>query len=92
MTWGEAFRLTRILTSDPGSAVAASINEWEYALSREAIVTSDLYDLQHTSKSKRKPTPYPRPWNRPERRAFGTPTTREHLRAVIDAQHTDEVT
>lgn len=63
MTWGEAVRLTRILSADTSSQVCAATNDLEYPLSREAVVLADLYDLQHASKSKRKPKPYPRPWH-----------------------------
>lgn len=65
MSYGEAFRMTGLLAGDPGSQVGAALAEWAYPLSREAIALVDLYDLQHTSKAKRKPKPYPRPM--PER-------------------------
>lgn len=62
MTWGEAIRLTRILSADPSSQVCTAVNGWSYPFSREAIVLADLYDLQHASKARRKPQPYSRPW------------------------------
>jgi len=62
MTWGEALRLVRILTLDPSSQAAAAVAEWDHPISREAVILADLYDLQHQSKSKKKVTPYPRPF------------------------------
>ena len=62
MTFGEAWRLTEIVLADPSTQVAAAVAGWDYPLSRGDITMRDLYDLQHTSKAKRKPKPYPRPW------------------------------
>lgn len=43
----------------------------------------DLYDLQYMSKAKRKPKPYPRPWDeKPTRTGDGTSLTVEQYRAV----------
>lgn len=47
---------------DPSTEIAAAIAGWDYPLSREALILADLFDLQHTSKAKKKPQPYPRPW------------------------------
>jgi len=63
MDWGEAYRLTLALAGDPSSHVSASVSGWKYALSAESIVLRDLYDLQHQSKTTKKPKPYPRPWD-----------------------------
>lgn len=84
MTWGEAVRLTQVLAADPASAVCAALNEWDYPLSREAIALADLFDLQHITKSKRKPPPYTRPWH-PGLRRFGrTSMTPAQLRHILD--------
>jgi hypothetical protein len=72
MDWGEAWRLTLVLASDPSSYVAAVLSEWKHPLSWESIALRDLYDLQHASKSKRKPKPYARPWDRPTKTYGGT--------------------
>ena len=43
----------------------------------------DLYDVQLMSKSKRKPKPYPRPWDeKPQHIGAGTSLTIEQFRAV----------
>ena len=85
MSWGEAVRLSRELSRDWSSAVAAALAGWDYPLSREAIVMADLYDLQHITKAKRRPAPYPRPWKPEQVKKFGTSMTKERLRAVLDA-------
>jgi hypothetical protein len=53
----------------------------------------DLYDLQHQSKAKRTPKPYPRPWALPTRRSWGgrTSMTRDALLAVLQ-RHREETT
>lgn len=47
---------------DTSSRLQAAVADWDYPVTREAIALMDLFDLQHSSKSKRKPKPYPRPW------------------------------
>lgn len=61
MSWREAWNLTHILTKDSSSQVGAAFAGWDTPRSAEWLILADLYDLQHTSKAKRKPTPYPRP-------------------------------
>lgn len=77
MRWGEAVRLTKILTGDPSSQVAAAIVGWEYPFSWEAVLLADLVDVQVASKSKKKQKPWPRPWKKSDKskRAIGTPVT-----------------
>ena len=62
MTWGEALRLTRILTADGSSQVGATVGGWEYPLSREAQILADTHDAFAAANFK-KPKPYPRPWD-----------------------------
>lgn len=62
MTYGEAWRLLRLLALDSSSQVAAAFSGWNHPVTTEAKVLMDLFDLQHQSKSKSKPKPYPRPW------------------------------
>lgn len=63
MSWAEAHRLTEILLNDPSSQIGAKMAGWQYPLTRGELTLRDLYDLQHQSKAKRKPKPYPRPWD-----------------------------
>lgn len=91
MSWGEAVRLVELLSADPSSAIAAALAEWAHPIPREAIVLMDLYDLQHASKSKRKPKPYPRPWARPARRSWGrTSMARDELVAALARHRTED--
>lgn len=65
MSWGEAVRLTRILTADPSSQIAAELGGWNYPLTRGELILLDHYDLTHAigaAGSRQKPKPYPRPW------------------------------
>ena len=50
------------LLVDPSSRLQAAISGWKQPVSQEWILSADLYDLLLTVNSKRKPTPYPRPW------------------------------
>jgi len=83
MSFGEAIRLTSVLAADPSSHVAAALGGWAYPLSWGDITLRDLYDVQLASKSKRKPKPYPRPWDeRPTRTGGGTSLTIAEFRAI----------
>lgn len=64
MGWDEAIRLFKILANDPTSYIAAALAKWEYPATWEAIALADLIDVQVRSKSKRKPKPYRRPWDK----------------------------
>jgi hypothetical protein len=89
MSWGEAVRLFRQLTRDWSSAVAASLAGWDYPLSREGIILADIFDLQHSSKSKKRPKPYPRPYGTDEQKTMGRktrPMTTVQLRKILDRQ------
>ena len=61
MSWREAWNLVGVLAGDPSSQVGAAMAGWESARSAEWLLLADLYDLQHQSKAKRTPKPYPRP-------------------------------
>lgn len=58
----ELVDLTAQLMLEPNSWLHAAAAGWEYPVSRDWIATTDLYDLQHASKSRKKTRPYPRPW------------------------------
>lgn len=91
MSWGEAVRLTERLCADPSSAISAALSGWEYPATLEALALWDLYDLQHMSKSKRKPPKYPRPWGDRTRRTFGQAhMSTTDMRALLD-NHRNEV-
>lgn len=68
MSWGEAFRLTQVLATDPSSSVAAALAGWDMPTTRESLALMDLFDLTHRiawaqgGGKGQKPKPYPRPW------------------------------
>lgn len=89
MGWDEVQRLAVVLATDPTSCVSAALSGWRHPMSWESVTLRDLYDLQHASKSKRKPKPYPRPWDRPARtHGQGTHLTPAEFQA-LRARHQD---
>lgn len=95
ISWGEAYRLTQQLATDPASRVGAAINGWEFPVSREVLVLMDLFDLTHQiawrqggSKGAR-PKPYPRPM-RGKRKTRPRPTISQSavMEALRAAGHT----
>ncbi len=88
MTWGEAWRLTGLLAADPSSYVGAALSGWEQPVSHIDLRLRDLYDLTHLVAavgSKRKPKPYPRPWDQ-KGRMGSVSLTSEQLDRVL-AKH-----
>jgi hypothetical protein len=87
MGWGEAWRLTKLLLTDPSSQLAASVAGWPHPWPREAFVLADLYDLLHkVNAGKRKPKPYPRPGDKRHKR-FGRATRpQQEIRAALLAR------
>lgn len=81
MSWGEASRLTRELLREPGSHVYAAVNDWEYPVSREALVLMDLHDAFVNANFKRAKA-YPRPW-KDRSKTRPKPTVPQHV--VIEA-------
>lgn len=92
MPWGEAIRLTRVITLDPSSALSMSLNEWDRPTSREALVLMDVYDVLDATRAGRKAKRYPRPWGDKARKNIGRGArlTVDQLRRVLDAHRTDE--
>lgn len=92
MTWHEACALARALAQDPTSHLGAAIAGWKHPMSREAILTADLYDLQvavNTERNKRSQIkPYPRPWaEAANRTASEKPVvSQEQIRAALAAR------
>lgn len=60
--WGEAIRLVRILRSDPSTMLAASVEKWEYPLSRTDAILADMWDLSYAKAGAKKRERYPRPF------------------------------
>jgi hypothetical protein len=95
--WDEAWRLFTVLALDPSSQIAAALAGWQQPVSREDLTIRDLFDLQHKAQSSRRPKPYPRPWDKVERRKFGGPgvsisefeAAKRRLRQDPDEEATD---
>lgn len=85
MGWAEAWRMAEILVSDPSSMLGAATAGWQYPLTRGELSLRDLYDLQHVSKSKKRPTPYPRPWDAPPKHMGTASLTVEEYQALVAA-------
>ena len=60
--WDEALDLVRILRSDPSSMVAASVERWDYPLSRTDAILADMWDLSYAKAGAKKRERYPRPF------------------------------
>lgn len=83
MGWGEAYRLTLQLITDPSSHVAAAVAGWEYPATREALVLMDLYDAYAKATFSR-PKPYPRPWRNEDKKRLGkTALPQDKVRALL---------
>jgi hypothetical protein len=94
MSWGEALRLTKILTADGSSQVGAAVGQWEYPLTREAQILMDLID-SHVAANFKNAKPYPRPWASMPKSGRAKPdaslTQEEIIAALRRAGHTKEV-
>lgn len=62
MGWDEAIRLLGLLRKDPGSWLTASVEGWDYPLSREDAVLRDLWDLEYAKTGPKNRKPYQRPF------------------------------
>lgn len=87
MSWGESWRLTQVLASDPTSQVGAALAGWSHPVSREWLALADLYDAfvaANTRKGRGKA--YPRPWDERGKR-FGRATRPQvEIRAALRAR------
>ena len=86
MSWGEAYRLTRMLANDPGSQVFASLAGWSHPVTREWIVAADHRDSTEFGRAGRRARPYPRPWTETRKRIGTGRYTTGELRRVLDRQ------
>lgn len=61
--WSEVVYLVSVLIRDPSSWLQTSLNGWHHPVSYEWAALAAQYDLHAQVNSKRKPKPYPRPWD-----------------------------
>jgi hypothetical protein len=90
MGYDEAARLVGILRADPSSALASSMEGWDFPISREALALYDLFDLTVQANSdpkKGKPKPHGgRPFQPPpETHQHGNASgrSREEVEAIL---------
>lgn len=81
MGWGEAVRLVGVLSQDPSTQLAASLNDWQAPRSPEWLVLADLFDVFVQANSKRRQNPYPRPFRDPSDKHRGS-TTRPRAEVI----------
>jgi hypothetical protein len=91
MSWGEAYRLTTVLASDPGSQVYAALAGWPHPVTREWIVAADHRDSTEYGRAGRRARPYPRPWTAKQTKRIGTGRySPAELRRLLDARRRQE--
>lgn len=91
MPYHECWYLTQALAVDPSSHVGAAMAGWEHPVTREWLVTADLYDafIAANTKKGHKAKPYPRPWpDRTKSRPRPTVTPEVAIAALRAAGHT----
>lgn len=64
MPWSEAERLVDVILRDTSSVLSTAMAGWQYPMSRESLILSDLYDLLLYANAGKKAQggEYPRPW------------------------------
>ena len=84
MTWGEAIRLTQVLSLDPASAVGAAVADFDRPTAREALMLMDVYDALEVARLGRKAKRYPRPWASKARRIGRARLSVQQIRQLLD--------
>jgi len=85
--WDEVIYLVTILLSDPTSWLQAAKADWKHPINYNWTIEAATYDLLAQVNSKRKPKPWPRPWNEAGRSTKGRRVrkdAREILRKAKD--------
>ena len=91
MSLGEAYRLTALLASDPGTRVFAAVNAWQHPASREWLVLAQIRDSTEYGRVGRKAEPLRRPWDAPPKRiGAGSRYSSAQMRELLD-KHRAEV-
>ena len=90
MTWDEAYDLTTVLLTDPGSRVGASVAGFRHPWSHEAEILADLHDdytRTHTPKAHQSRwRPRPRPYETGQRdvtRSAKPTLTQDQIRSAL---------
>ena len=61
--WDEVVSLVLILVSDPTSWLCTARSKWSHPIDYNWTIQAATYDLLAAVNSKRKPKPWPRPWD-----------------------------
>lgn len=83
----EAARLAQHLLRDTTAQTFVSVNDWEFAASREYLLLADHYDLLHRVHADKpeRVKPYPRPWPDQAAEQIGTLISADNLADVMAA-------
>lgn len=88
MEWGEALRHVQTLRADPGTQLAAAIEDWDYPLPREVAAILDLFDLEYAKTGAKGRKPHPgRPYKQKsdiKRIGATAGRTREEVVAILN--------
>ena len=83
----EVARLVQIIRQDPSSMIAASVDGWDYPMSRVEAILADLYDLSYAKTGAKGRKPYPRPFKLTDetktRRGDAAGRTREQVETIL---------
>lgn len=79
-----------ILVSDPTSWLQAARNNWSHPIDYNWTIAAATYDLLATVNSKRKPKPWPRPWDDNNRRK-PLKKPRKDARAILQRAKDGEI-
>ena len=79
ITWRETVQLVTILLRDPSSWLQASARNWKHPASYEWTMLASIFDAQVMANSKKKPKPFPRPWQNTANRTGGKTRLPRHL-------------
>ena len=93
--WDEALDLISVLRRDPGTAVAAAMEGWDYGISREAVILADIFEMEQATAGVKRPQQHPlKPWrNKGQRNRMGNAggRTPEAVRSLLSRARTGTV-
>lgn len=92
VSWLEAVFLVAILIRDTSSWLGSANAKWKFPASREWIVAAHQYDLTARVNSKKKPKPYPTPWENADTQKLGSqkPQDRSRVLGVLERMNPKE--
>jgi hypothetical protein len=76
-----------MLQDNPQSRLSASVNGWSFPVSFEWMALAELIDITVQANSKRKQRPFPRPWNRGEKKIGRTNLARDRVIDLLTSEN-----